>query len=143
MLSDKIEWVKVSGASWQGDGFYYSRYPKPEGSALAAKNENHQVFYHKVGTAQAADELVYEDKVNVQRFHGVYVSEDEQFAFLNLSDRGKGKDGNALFYRCLLYTSFSLRLILLLKQNWYLLVQLPAKKRVEQSITTPWYLLRI
>ena len=99
MLSDKIEWVKVSGASWQGDGFYYSRYPKPEGSALAAKNENHQVFYHKVGTAQAADELVYEDKVNVQRFHGVYVSEDEQFAFLNLSDRGKGKDGNALFYR--------------------------------------------
>ncbi|HAK76035.1 MAG TPA: S9 family peptidase, partial [Runella sp.] len=99
MLSDKIEWVKVSGASWQGDGFYYSRYPKPEGSALAAKNENHQVFYHKVGTAQAADELVYEDKVNLQRFHGVYVSEDEQFAFLNLSDRGKGKDGNALFYR--------------------------------------------
>ena len=99
MLSDKIEWVKVSGASWQGDGFYYSRYPKPEGSALAAKNENHQVFYHKVGTAQAADELIYEDKVNLQRFHGVYVSEDEQFAFLNLSDRGKGKDGNALFYR--------------------------------------------
>jgi len=99
MLPDKIEWVKVSGASWQGDGFYYSRYPKPEGSALAAKNENHQVFYHKVGTAQAADELIYEDKVNLQRFHGVYVSEDEQFAFLNLSDRGKGKDGNALFYR--------------------------------------------
>ena len=99
MLSDKIEWVKVSGASWQGDGFYYSRCPKPEGSALAAKNENHQVFYHKVGTAQAADELIYEDKVNLQRFHGVYVSEDEQFAFLNLSDRGKGKDGNALFYR--------------------------------------------
>jgi prolyl oligopeptidase len=99
MLSDKIEWVKVSGASWQGNGFYYSRYPKPEGSALAAKNENHQVFYHKVGTAQSADELVYEDKANAQRFNGVYVSEDEQFSFLNISDRGKGKDGNALFYR--------------------------------------------
>jgi prolyl oligopeptidase len=99
MLSDKIEWVKVSGASWQGDGFYYSRYPKPEGSALAAKNENHQVFYHKVGTPQSADELVYEDKANGQRFNGVYVSEDEQFSFLNISDRGKGKDGNALFYR--------------------------------------------
>lgn len=99
MLSDKIEWVKVSGASWQGNGFYYSRYPKPEGSALAAKNENHQVFFHKVGTEQAADELVYEDKANPQRFHGVYVSEDERFAFLNISDRGKGKDGNALYYR--------------------------------------------
>ncbi|MCP1383703.1 prolyl oligopeptidase family serine peptidase [Runella salmonicolor] len=99
MLADKIEWVKVSGASWQGNGFYYSRYPKPEGSALAAKNENHQVFFHKVGTAQAADELVYEDKANPQRFHGVYVSEDERFSFLNISDRGKGKDGNALYYR--------------------------------------------
>ena len=99
MLSDKIEWVKVSGASWQGNGFYYSRYPKPEGSALAAKNENHQVFYHKIGTAQSADELVYEDKANLQRFHGVYVSEDEQFSFLNISDRGKGKDGNGLYYR--------------------------------------------
>ncbi len=99
MLSDKIEWVKVSGASWQGNGFYYSRYPKPEGSALAAKNENHQVFFHKVGTEQSADELVYEDKANPQRFHGVYVSEDERFSFLNISDRGKGKDGNALYYR--------------------------------------------
>lgn len=99
MMSDKIEWVKVSSASWQGDGFYYSRYPKPEGSALAAKNENHQVYYHKLGTPQSADELVFEDKTNPQRFNGVYVSEDEQFAFLNISDRGKGKDGNALFYR--------------------------------------------
>jgi prolyl oligopeptidase len=99
MMPDKIEWVKVSGASWQGDGFYYSRYPKPEGSALAAKNENHQVFYHKLGTSQSSDELVFEDKSNPQRFNGVYVSEDEQFSFLNISDRGKGKDGNALFYR--------------------------------------------
>jgi prolyl oligopeptidase len=99
MMPDKIEWVKVSGASWQGDGFYYSRYPKPEGSALAAKNENHQVFFHKVGTTQAADELVYEDKANPQRFHGVSVTRDERFSILNISDRGKGKDGNALFFR--------------------------------------------
>lgn len=99
MLPDKIEWVKVSGAAWQGNGFYYSRYPKPEGSALAAKNENHLVYYHAVGTAQIADELVYEDAANPQRFHSVYVSEDERFAFLNISDRGKGKDGNGLFYK--------------------------------------------
>ena len=97
-LSDKIEWVKVSGASWQGDGFYYSRYPKPEGSALAAKNENRQVFYHKLNTPQSADRLVYEDKGNPQRFHTLGTTEDERFAILNVSDRGKGKDGNALFY---------------------------------------------
>ena len=98
-LADKIEWVKVSGIAWQGNGFYYSRYPKPDGSALAAKNENHQVFYHKIGTTQDADELVFEDKANLQRFHTLSTTEDEQFAMLYVSDRGKGKDGNALFYK--------------------------------------------
>lgn len=98
-LADKLEWVKISGLAWQKGGFYYSRYPKPEGSALAAKNENHQVFYHQVGTSQDKDELIYEDKANPQRFHTVSTTEDEKFALLYISDRGKGKDGNALFYR--------------------------------------------
>ncbi len=97
MMSDKLEWVKVSGAAWQGDGFYYSRYPKPEGSALAAKNENHQVFYHQVGTPQSSDKLIYEDPANPQRFHTVSTTEDEQYAALYLSDRGKGLDGNGLW----------------------------------------------
>ena len=97
-LPETIEWVKVSGTAWQGDGFYYSRYPKPEGSALAAKNENHQVFFHKLNTAQAADRLVFDDAQNPQRFHTVGTSEDERFAFLNVSDRGKGKDGNAVYF---------------------------------------------
>ncbi|MFD2573739.1 prolyl oligopeptidase family protein [Spirosoma soli] len=97
-LPEKIEWVKVSGAAWQGDGFYYSRYPKPEGSALAAKNENHQVFYHKLNTPQSADRLVYEDPKNPQRFHIVSTTDDERFALLSISDRGQGKDGNALLF---------------------------------------------
>lgn len=99
MLPDKVDWVKVSGVAWQGEGFYYSRYPKPEGSALAARNENHQVFYHEVGTEQRQDQLIYEDKQNLQRFHLVKTSRDEQYLFLYVSDRGQGKDGNALFYR--------------------------------------------
>lgn len=98
-LTDKLEWVKISGLAWQGSGFYYSRYPKPEGSALAAKNENHQVWFHTVGTDQEKDQLVYQDPANGQRFHTLSTSEDEQFAFLYLSDRGKGLDGNALFYK--------------------------------------------
>ncbi|GAB3987806.1 prolyl oligopeptidase family serine peptidase [Spirosoma daeguense] len=97
-LPEKIEWVKVSGAAWQGDGFYYSRYPKPEGSALAAKNENHQVFFHKLNTPQSADRLVFEDAQHPQRFHIVSTTDDERFALLSVSDRGKGKDGNALFF---------------------------------------------
>jgi len=98
--TDHLEWVKVSGISWQGDGFYYSRYPAPEkGHEMTTKNENHQVFYHKVGTPQSADVLVYEDKANGQRFHTTGTSDDERFTFLYLSDRGKGKKGNSIFYR--------------------------------------------
>ena len=97
-LPETLEWVKVSGAAWQGDGFYYSCYPKPEGSALAAKNENHQVFYHTLNTPQSQDRLVYEDPKSPQRFHIVGTTDDERFALLSISDRGKGKDGNALLY---------------------------------------------
>jgi prolyl oligopeptidase len=98
-LADSLAWVKVSGASWQGDGFFYSRYPTPDkGKELSTKNENHQVFYHKAGTSQADDKLVYEDLDNLQRFHSVFTSEDERYVFLNISDRGKAKDGNALWY---------------------------------------------
>ncbi|WP_276501620.1 prolyl oligopeptidase family serine peptidase [Terrimonas pollutisoli] len=98
-LADSLAWVKVSGVSWQGDGFYYSRYPTPDkGKELSTKNENHQVYFHKVGTPQQQDMLVFEDKVNPQRFHFVFTSEDERFVFLSISDRGKAKDGNGLWY---------------------------------------------
>ncbi|MCX6319613.1 MAG: prolyl oligopeptidase family serine peptidase [Bacteroidetes bacterium] len=98
-LPDSLAWVKVSGASWQGDGFFYSRYPTPEkGQELSNKNENHQVYYHKVGTSQDRDLLVYEDPANPQRFHTVFTDEDERYVFLNISDRGKAKDGNALWF---------------------------------------------
>ena len=97
---DTLKWVKVSGLSWRGNGFYYSRYPAPEnGKELTTKNENHKVYYHRVGTPQAQDELVYEDQTNSQRFHTVDVTEDERYAILNMSERGKGTKGNALFFR--------------------------------------------
>jgi prolyl oligopeptidase len=99
-LPDTLNWVKVSNISWQGDGFYYSRYPAPgKGLELSSKNENHQVWYHKAGTPQSEDKLVYEDSNNPQRFHIAYNSEDERYTFLNISDRGKGFDGIALFYK--------------------------------------------
>ena len=100
-LADELEWVKISGAAWKGNGFYYSRYPAPEKgtSGLSAKNENHQVYYHKIGTLQTEDVLVYENKENPQRFNTAGTSEDERFLFLNISDRGKGLDGNAIYFK--------------------------------------------
>ncbi len=99
-LPDDLLWLKASGVSWAGDGFYYSRYPAPEkGRELTSKNEFQAVYFHKVGTGQAADELVYEDKEHPQRFQNVGTTEDERFAILNISERGKGKKGNSVFYR--------------------------------------------
>jgi prolyl oligopeptidase len=99
-LADTVEWVKVSGAAWHGDGFYYSRYPAPaSGREKASINENHQVYFHRLGTPQSEDTLVYEDAANPQRFHFLGTTDDERFAILSISERGKGKDGNAVFVR--------------------------------------------
>jgi prolyl oligopeptidase len=97
---DVIKWVKNGGGSWLGeDGFFYSRYPEPEkGRELYSKNEFQQVYYHKLGTPQSEDRLVYEDKANPQRFQGVGVTEDQRFAILDISERGKGKNGNAVSF---------------------------------------------
>ncbi len=98
VLSDKVEWVKVSSIAWRGNGFYYSRYPQPEkGKELSSINENHQVYYHRIGTPQSADEMVFSDPKNPQRFHTLDTTEDERFAVLDVSDRGTGKQGNAVF----------------------------------------------
>src|SRR5580704_559131 len=100
VLPDVLNWVKVSGMAWQGNGFYYSRYDAPaDGNKMTSSNDDHKVYFHHIGTAQAADEMVFQDKANPQRFHTVGTSEDERFAILDVSDRGKGKDGNAVFFR--------------------------------------------
>ena len=98
LLEDKIEWVKVSNIAWRGNGFYYSRYPTPaKGKELSSINEDHMVYYHRIGTPQSADELVFRDEKNPQRFHTLTTTEDERFAVLDVSDRGTGKQGNAVF----------------------------------------------
>ena len=100
MLADDLKWIKASDIAWINNGFFYSRYPAPDSEhELSSKNVYHTVYFHRVGTAQSEDELVYEDKANPERFHYVQTTEDERFAILYVSDRGKGKRGNALWYR--------------------------------------------
>jgi len=99
VLEDHLEWLKVTGIAWFRDGFFYSRYNAPEdGHDLSSRNEGHQVYYHRLGTEQSQDTLVYENKTYPQRFHTVDTTEDERFAILTVSERGEGKDGNALFF---------------------------------------------
>jgi prolyl oligopeptidase len=97
LLSDKIQWVKFSNYSWnKEDGFYYSGYDKPdEKSKLSGQNQFHKVFYHKLGTEQSADSLVYEDKQHPLRYHFGGLSEDGRFLVLNFTE---GTSGAEMWY---------------------------------------------
>lgn len=93
-LEDHIEWVKFSGISWKGNGFFYSAYDAPkEGKDYSAKNEFHKIYYHTLGTKQEKDILIYEDKENALRNFGVTVTEDEKYILLSGSE---GTSGNNL-----------------------------------------------
>ncbi|MFC2106725.1 prolyl oligopeptidase family protein [Bacteroidota bacterium] len=95
-LTDHIEWVKFSGMSWKDDGFFYSAYDAPEeGDELSEKNEYHKVYYHKVGTSQAEDKLIYEDKD--QPLRNYYCSTTEDQAYLILYEV-ESTSGNAMYY---------------------------------------------
>ena len=96
-LKDKINWVKFSGISWAGQGFYYSAYEAPtEGSDYSGKNEYHKIYYHKIGTSQADDRLVYEDTKHPQRNAGASVSDDEKFLIVTTSE---STNGNSLMVK--------------------------------------------
>jgi prolyl oligopeptidase len=96
-LTDRIEWLKFSSAAWSGSGFYYSGYDKPaSGKELTAKNEDQKIFYHKLGSPQSSDELVYQDKEHPLRYLEMDVTEDGNWAFLSVSE---GTSGAELYCR--------------------------------------------
>lgn len=97
LLEDHILWAKFSGASWQGDGFYYSAYDAPvKGKEFSNVNEMHKIYFHKMGTPQSEDKLVYQNPAYPKRFYSVSVNEDETLLFLYESGEGRG---NALYVK--------------------------------------------
>ena len=95
-LSDKIDWVKFSGASWWKDGFFYSRYPAPEeGTELSGNNQYHSVYYHKVGTDQSEDVLIHRDDANPDYYNFGGATEDENYFVMY---KQPGTDGFATYY---------------------------------------------
>jgi prolyl oligopeptidase len=92
---DVLQWVKFSGTSWVGNGFYYSRYPAPEGSELSAENTFHSVYYHEIGTDQSSDRLVFRNDEAPNRYHFAYATEDRKFLILSTST---GTDGNSIHF---------------------------------------------
>lgn len=88
---DTLE-LKFSGASWKGnDGFYYSNYQRTKnGSVLSAKNDNQKLYYHKLGTPQSEDKLVYGDDAHPVRYMYAYLSEDEKWLFIGTANETYG-----------------------------------------------------
>jgi len=97
-LSDEILWSKFSGLAWYKDGFFYSRYDEPkEEDKLKGSNEFHKVFYHRLGTPQIDDELIYQDKQNPKRNFYASVTEDERFLLIYVSEGAAGD--NMIYYK--------------------------------------------
>lgn len=96
-LPDVLHWVKFSGAAWHEDGFFYSRYPKPEeGGEKSAKNLNHEVYYHRLGTDQSEDQLLYSDPENPTFNHYCTVTEEGEYLILYAMP---GTNGYATYYK--------------------------------------------
>jgi len=99
-LSDDIQWVKFSSASWKkdGSGFFYSRYDTPASAEqLKQANYFHKLYYHKLGTGQSEDQLVYERKDHKDWNFNGDVTEDGRFLIINVSQGTDPK--NRIFYK--------------------------------------------
>jgi len=96
IVEDTLTDIKFSGLAWRGnEGFYYSSYDKPEGSELSAKTDQHKVYFHKLGTPQKEDQLVYGDRLEEKhRYIGASVSEDQRYLSLSAAT---STSGNKLF----------------------------------------------
>ena len=98
IIGDTIVDVKFSGVSWMAnEGFYYSSYDKPKGSELSEKTDQHKLYYHKLGTPQSEDELIYggvESEKN--RYIRGFVTNDDRFLLI---DAAKKTTGNKLLIK--------------------------------------------
>lgn len=97
-VEDTLVDVKFSGISWRGkEGFYYSSYDKPEGSELSAKTDQHKLYFHKLGTDQKEDQVIFGGTESEKhRYVGGYVSEDDRYLFISAS---VATSGNKLFMK--------------------------------------------
>ena len=111
IVEDTLVDIKFSGVSWRGnEGFFYSSYDKPEGSELSAKTDQHKLYYHKLGTPQKSDEVVFggipEEK---HRYVGGYVTEDDRYLVVSAA---VSTSGNKLFIKDLTQPESELMTIL-------------------------------
>ena len=107
-IGDKLIDVKFSGLSWKAnEGVYYSSYDKPKGSELSAKTDQHKLYFHKLGTNQSEDTLVFGDKEK-RRYVGGSVSDDNHYLFISAAN---STSGNELYFQDLTKPNAPIQLI--------------------------------
>lgn len=95
-IGDTLVDLKFTGIAWKGEeGFYYSTYEKPKGSQLSAMTDQHRLFYHKLGTKQSEDQVIF-GEIDSQKARYIWggVSEDERFLYIS---RSVSTSGNELY----------------------------------------------
>ncbi|MEL0645404.1 prolyl oligopeptidase family serine peptidase [Olleya sp. Ti.3.14] len=98
IVEDTLVDIKFSGMSWyKNEGFYYSSYDKPKGSELSAKTDQHKVYYHKLGTSQKEDQLIFGGTPS-QKHRYIYGSVTEDDRYLLISPR-VSTSGNKLYIK--------------------------------------------
>ena len=95
---DTLKDVKFSGISWyKNEGFYYSSYDKPKGSELSAKTDQHKLYYHKLGTLQEEDAIIFGEKASEKhRYVSGYLTEDHRYLIVSAAI---STSGNKLFIK--------------------------------------------
>ncbi|CAC9973856.1 S9 family peptidase [Flavobacterium panici] len=92
VLEDTLVDVKFSGISWLGnEGFYYSSYDKPKGSELSAKTDQHKLYFHKLGTSQKEDKVIF-GADQKRRYVGGYVTEDNHYLVITAANSTYGNE---------------------------------------------------
>ncbi len=94
ILEDTLVDLKFTGLSWyKNEGLYYSSYDKPEGSELSAKTDQHKLYYHKLGTSQSDDMVIYGgSESQKRRYVGGYVTEDQRYLVISGSNTTSGNE---------------------------------------------------
>lgn len=93
-VGDTLRDIKFSGIAWKGnEGFYYSSYDKPkQGSQLSGMTQYHKLYYHKLGTSQSQDKLIFGGEQTPRRYIGAYLTEDERFLIITAANSTTGNE---------------------------------------------------
>ncbi len=135
VIGETLVDVKFSGISWyKNEGFYYSSYDKPTGSELSAKTDEHKLYYHKLGTSQKNDQIVFGEKYK-RRYVSGYVTNDQKYLVVTAAN---ATSGNELYIQDLTKANSQIQTIVTGFDNDYSIIDSKdGKLYIETNLNAP------